>query len=446
MSGDIASEGSRRAVADSQGMKSSRMRIVHLNAHGHHGGAARAALRINRALRALGGESRLLAPCINRTEPGVEAAAWPPTAWHLRIRLALDQIPRWSVFNFSTTQFTTGLAPRPGAARLYERSADLIHLHWIGKGTLPLRELAKLHRPLVWTLHDMWPLTGGCHYDDGCGRFLTGCGFCPILRSRRGHDLSSRIFTAKAKAYAGLDLTFVAPSRWLGKLAREAPLTHSHPVWVIPNPLDREVFAPRDWAAARARLGLDADTAVVAFLAMGGATEPRKGFDLLCAALDRLAADRENALMRICVLVIGGSISTLTATGFETRAVGHLSRDEDIAMALAAADVLVAPSRQDNLPNTVMEALACGVPCVAFDVGGLPDLIEHQVNGYLAKPFDTDDLARGIGWVLASPERHAALSAAARESTSRFDPQTVAGQYLSLYQEILDRHRAPTTK
>lgn len=415
------------------------VKVVHVNARTHSGGAARAALRLHRALLGTGVDSRLRAPCVDERETGVEAITWPATAWHARLHLARDQLPRWSAGSFAvTTQFTTGLGPRPGAARRCARDADIVHLHWIGKGTLPIRELAKLDRPVVWTLHDMWPLTGGCHYDGECGRFTDRCGCCPVLRSSRGRDLSYRLLEAKREAYAHTRPTFVAPSRWMASAAQSSHAAKGCAVRVIPNALERTVFTPRDGAACRTALGLPQDVGVIAFAAMGGAAEPRKGFDLLQAAV--VALKTAPGPRPLHLLVIGGAGQD--DAPIPTTGTGHLDNEDAVARALSAADVLVAPSRQDNLPNTVAEALACGVPAVAFDVGGLPDLIEHERNGYLAQPFDTSDLARGIAWVLQDPERHAALRAAARESTTRLAPERVAAQHIELYQEILDRHRA----
>lgn len=409
-----------------------------ISARSHAGGAAKAAVRLHRALRASGLVTELCAPCVDQEEPGVKAIGLWPTPTHARLRLALDQVPRWLAQAFGTQQFTTALGPPPLGLGRTLREADLVHLHWIGKGTLPLRRLARLDRPVVWTLHDMWPLTGGCHYDEGCGRFMQSCGLCPVLRSHRECDLSRHILHAKQNAYRLLNLTFVAPSEWMAGMVRAATVAKGLPVYVIPNAVDRQLFIPGDRAVAREALGLSNDAKIVAFAAMGGGAEPRKGFDLLQAAMHLLR--EQNNAHSLQLLVIGGA-APASWEDLPSIATGHLAGEADMAKALGAADVLILPSRQDNLPNTVAEALACGVPVVAFKLGGLPDLVQHQHNGYLAQPFDVADLARGIAWVLEDTDRHAALRQAARKSTARFEPAAVAEQHLALYQKILHRQR-----
>jgi glycosyltransferase involved in cell wall biosynthesis len=270
------------------------------------------------------------------------------------------------------------------------------------------------------------------------------CGRCPVLGSNREDDLSTRVFKKKQLSYSALDLSFIAPSRWLAELAAASPLGRGRLVRVIPNTLDRSIFAPTNARAYRARLGLPETGYVIAFAAMGGASDPRKGFDLLVGALPRVATLL--APKSIHVLVIGGSAAMVPPkNGITVRGTGHLDTDKAVAEVLNAVDVLVAPSRQDNLPNTVMEALSCGLPCVAFDVGGMPDLIDHKQNGYLAQPFDTSDLAHGIAWVIEDSERYDGLRHAARDSTRRFDPVSVATQHIALYREIVERHRGATS-
>lgn len=416
------------------------MHVSLLSARSHQGGAARAAVRLLRALRGHGVQATLHTPCIDSPESGVKAIGRWPTATHARMRLALDQYPRWLRGHAGTDQFTTGLGPAPvGLERAFD-AADLLHLHWIGKGTLPLRRLARLSLPVVWTLHDQWPITGGCHYDAGCGRFAYGCGSCPVLGSTRATDLSARLFQMKRSAYRDIDLSFIAPSRWLADQVRAAPLGRDHPVHLIPNALDRTVFSPgTDRAAARRALRLPATARVVAFSAMGGTQEPRKGFDLLQDALRQLATTLPHADTHL--LVIGGTVTAAADLPLPARGTGHIEDEPALARVLAAADLLVAPSRQDNLPNTVLEALACGVPAVAFDIGGMPDLIEHQRSGYLAQPFDAADLAAGIAWVLGDDDRHRALCLAARDSTERYAPASIAARHVGLYEALLTRPR-----
>lgn len=411
--------------------------ITSLCATSHRGGAALAAVRLHRALRGHVANIQFVALSVQRFEPGIAGLGAYSLSKSLRWRLALDQIPRWLSGGYGTEQFNTALGPSPFGLREAVERSDIVHLHWIGKGMLPLRALRRMRKPIVWTLHDMWPITGGCHYDSECGRFAERCGRCPILRSHRPRDLSRYLIERKRLIYGEVRPTFIAPSRWIADAARKSRVGVGGAISVIPNTLDRTIFAPNDREATRRTLRLPVHAMVIAFAAMGGGTERRKGFDLLKAALRELSTAPGRRPLHL--LVIGGpgrDDAPIPITG-----TGHLDGEDAVARALSAADVLVAPSRQDNLPNTVAEALACGVPAVAFNVGGLPDLITHYWNGYLARPFDTADLARGIAWVLQDPERHTALRAAARESTVRFSPERVAAQHIELYQEILDRHR-----
>jgi glycosyltransferase involved in cell wall biosynthesis len=315
-------------------------------------------------------------------------------------------------------------------------------LHWITGGMLKVSSLRALRRPLVWTLHDMWAFTGGCHYDNDCGRFAAVCGQCPVLRSTHQFDLSQIGWRRKYKAYGNLPLHIVTPSRWLGDLAQNSPLLGRFPVSVIPNAIDTNVFRPVDKQLARQLLGLPAERKIILFGALRATTEERKGYRFLVDALMKLSAGASDD--KLTAAVLGASRpKEVPDLGMESIFLGTMSDDVSLALAYSAADVLVAPSSQENLSNAVMESLSCGTPVVAFRIGGMPDMIAHENNGYLAKPFDTADLANGLAWVLADPRRHAALGSNAREFViGNFSSQRIAGRHTELYERVLGERAA----
>lgn len=312
--------------------------------------------------------------------------------------------------------------------------ADLLHLHWIGFNYLPISSWARLRQPVVWTLHDSWAFTGGCHIPHDCRRYEDACGKCPILHSEREHDLSRWNWKAKAHALPKMHPIIVAPSVWLSDCARRSSLLGGAEIHTIAHGLDLDIFHPMDRAVARAALGVPLDRPLIAFGAMFALLDWNKGADLLTEALNQLDIDAD--------LLIFGSDSVPENLKRTSYTAGTLTDEKRIAQVYAAADVMIVPSRSENLPNTIIESLACGTPVVAFRIGGIPDLIEHQVNGYLAEPFDTEDLARGIAWVLEDPERHARLRAAARAKAEReYEITHIARRYLALYEDVLGRRR-----
>ena len=284
-------------------------------------------------------------------------------------------------------------------------------------------------------MHDMWPFTGGCHYDEGCGRYRQSCGRCPQLGSNRERDLSRWVWNQKSRNWRKIPMTIVAPSRWIAECARQSSLFGAMRVEHIPNGIDTDIYQPLDKAKARSRFDLPPDSMLILFGAAAIGRDTRKGLQLLPAAIEQIAA----RLAR-CTLVTFGSVGqdALPSFPIPARHIGEIHGEAELAALYAAADVFVAPSLQDNLPNTVMEALACGTPCVAFNIGGMPDMIEHMRNGYLARPFESGDLAEGIAWVIESPERRRELSESARRKIEQeFTLPLQAQRYRALYAEIL---------
>lgn len=392
------------------------------------GGAAIAAHRLHNGLRRINVDSQMIVLRKTSDDPTVHELAGPGSDLMRRRSWGVNGLPL-RIYRHRDHKATWSVNWFPYTCAWGRIKADIVHLHWVGQNFLPLGALNALRAPIVWTLHDEWAYTGGCHYSGGCERFTARCGACPQLSSRREHDLSRGVWAAKSRSWRDLPITIVTPSTWLAERARRSSLFADRRIEVIPNGLDLDLFAPRSKHA-------NTDRMQILFGADRATDDPRKGFVYLVQALELLASAGWEA--RAQAVVFGESDSSTLP--LPSRSVGRLSDANELAALYSNADVFVAPSTQDNLPNTIMESLACGTPVVAFRIGGIPDLIEHQVNGYLAEPFDTADLARGIAWVLEDAERLARLRAAARAKAEReYEITAIARRYLALYEDILSR-------
>ncbi len=313
---------------------------------------------------------------------------------------------------------------------------DLVNLHWIGYGFVPIKALSEFKRPIVWHLADTWAFTGGCHYPKTCLGYLDKCGRCPQLGSERDNDVTRWIWKMKSKYWRTIDLTIVAQSRWMRDCVKACSLFNNRRIEIIPAGLDETVFRPMDKLEARAVENIPAAGAIILMGAYGGTRDPRKGFHLLVEALKALAKD--GWADKAELLIFGGNEPVPAAiTGLRTRYLGYVPGDSLIRL-YNAADVFVCPSTQENFGQTVLESLSCGTPVVAFDIGGPSDMVRHEQNGYLARPFSTDDLARGIAWVLADKSRRRYLAAQARQKVEEhYTIEKVARSYVNLYKEVL---------
>ena len=308
---------------------------------------------------------------------------------------------------------------------------DVVHLHWIADSFVPLYSLARLTAPIVWTLHDTWALTGGCHILKGCEFYRQGCGRCPELGSRAGFDMSSVGYLLRAAAYKKVRMTIVAPSRHLEMLAKASPLIQNYPIVRIPNGVDTERFRPIDKRVARHLLQLPQDVPLLVFGAVAPGRDPNKGIDLLCDALRELPMPLRG---HVQCAVFGGSVAALE-TPLPAIELGRLHDDVSLALAYSAADVFICPSREENLPNTIMESLACGTPVVAFRTGGIPDMVDDGENGVLAPCHDVKALAEGIAKILlGSVDQKQRLSCAARQkAVDEYALPDIARRYHDLY-------------
>ncbi|GAA4408807.1 glycosyltransferase family 4 protein [Nibrella viscosa] len=422
------------------------MKIVQLSTYHTTGGAAVAATRLHRALQRYGIDSSLLVGTSRRQEmpqpdPGVIRLANNFLADQMAFgrfvteRLFFLPYERDKSVRFQFSPAITGadLTFHPAI-----QQADIIHLHWINFGFLSVKGLGRLFRlgkPVVWTLHDMWMFTGGCHYSRGCDHYQTHCHHCPYLRRPGEHDLSFQVFDDKRQAYQDAPLTVVSPSRWLRDLAGSSPLGRAFQALTIPNPIDTDVFQPANRQAIRERLGLPTDRPLILFGSFNTA-DPRKGFQYFTEAL-RLLKDRLNAIQPEILIFGKGHAGNFVHLPFPVRHLGLLTTEAQTAAAYNAADVMVVPSLEDNLPNTVVESLACGTPIIGFQTGGIPEMIDHQQNGYLAAVGSAEELAEGMHWLLTTANPAALREQARQTAEKRFSEPVVAQQFLELYTSLL---------
>jgi len=404
------------------------MRVVHISTFDRQGGAAIAAHRLHEALRRAGVDSSMLVLHASGEEDHI-ASVLETRGDYLayKIGTAIDErtvrfIKEKGAGSFSLARFGSGISGHP-----LVREADIIQLHWTQGGYVSLTGMKKvfdLDKPVIWTMHDMWPFTGGCHYSGGCAGYTGDCPDCPMLKDRYA-DMTRRVLVKKQNIYRGARLYPVGCSTWLAGVAAESTAFEGLETRALPNPIDTDVYKPMDKGQARNNLGLDPDGTYILF----GAASPgikRKGFTYLAEALGQIEGQ--------CQLLVYGAGAMPEVPGLPVTALGKLD-SEGLRDAYGAADVFVVPSLEDNLPNTVMEAMACGVPVAAFDAGGISDMIEHTRTGYLAQIRSSEDLARGIEWCLAHSEE---LGVHARQKVEENYAYPVAARgYIKLYEEVL---------
>ncbi len=409
------------------------MKVLHLSTSDIEHGAARAAYRLHQGLKQINVNSQMLV----RAKFTIDRNVLAEKTLQTKLGPPLGNFPLRFYPHRSTNLFSSQWFPDAIAAKVKQLNPDVVNLHWICNGFVQIETLAKLNKPLVWTLHDMWPFTGGCHYTQDCDRFQTVCGNCPQLNSRHSWDLSHWVWQRKVKAWQNLNLTIVSPSHWLAQQARISSLFKSFPIEVIPHGLDLAKYKPVSQITARQLLGLPPNKKLVLFGASPGTTgDRRKGLQFLQPALQRLL---QQTRAQDLELVIFGAIAPPKPInlGFSVHYLGQFNDDISLTLVYSAADVMVVPSMQEAFGQTASESLACGTPVVAFNTTGLKDIVNHQQNGYLAQPFAIEDLAEGIAWVLADRDRLSQLRHQARLKAEReFNLELQANRYLSLFEQL----------
>lgn len=408
------------------------MKILIVSTSDLKGGAAIAAYRLLQGLVSAGHSAKMMVlDKLSNNGSVIQVGGGFRSKWNFvnerGVIYAKNNFSRENLFDVSIAN--TGVSI---TKTLEFKEADIIHLHWTNQGMLSLSELDKIlssGKKVVWTMHDMWAFTGICHHAGTCENFKHGCGMCPYLLSPSKNDLSRKVFEKKQKIYSKGNITFVACSDWLRDLAAQSPLTNGHTLLSIPNPIDTTIYRPKNKFSIRNVMNLPKDKKVVLFAA-AKVSDKRKGIDFLYDAANKLAKSDSSNILFLIAGSKGEEISSKLP--FSSFNLGYVDTDKMVDL-YNVADLFVTPSLQENLPNTIMEAMACGTACVGFDIGGIPEMIQHKTTGYVAKYRDAEDLANGISWVLDESDSETISSDSREFVINNYSQNKIVSRYVDAY-------------
>ena len=416
------------------------MRVLIVNTSERTGGAAVAASRLMEALNNNGVKAKMLVR--DKETDRLTVAAVPGQKW-MQFYFLWERFVVWLRLHFNRKHLFEVDIANCGAdvTQLPEfQEADVVHLHWINQGMLSLKGIRKIlntGKPVVWTMHDIWPATAICHLTLDCRNFETQCAHCRLLPGNGStNDLSTQIWKRKQQMLNDRQITFVTCSQWLAGEAQKSALLKGQRVVSIPNPIDTHIYTPKDKQQARQRVGLPTEGRIILF-ASQRVTNRNKGMGYLLEACRLLAEQYPEKKEDITVAILGGHAEEIEGQlPFRTCPLGYVNDEQRIVDIYNAADVFVLPSLSENLPNTIMEAMACGVPSVGFRIGGIPEEIDHQQNGYVADYCSSEDLARGIWWTLYEADHEAVRKACLQKVAHNYSQQSVANRYLEVYESL----------
>ena len=357
-------------------------------------------------------------------------------AWERFIIFLNNKFNRSDLFRVSIANTGNNLINHP-----IIKNADIIHLHWINHGFLSLKSIhsiIKTGKPVVWTMHDMWPCTGICHHARECINFTNECGNCFYLTSNKKNDLSYRVFQKKKELIYANNITLVGCSKWLANKAKISNLSKNQNIVSIPNPINISLFDITDKMHARKMFNLPSNKQLILFGAIN-INDKRKGIDYLVEGIKNLQSDYHKSADNIELVVMGNVNYNLdTMFNIPVHNMGYINEKEKVVGLYNASDIFVTPSLDENLPNVIMEAMACGIPCVGFNTGGIPEMIDHKQNGYVAYYEDAADLAKGINWILNEADYNVLSENARKKVVESYSEDIVTDKYMQLYKNLLN--------
>jgi glycosyltransferase involved in cell wall biosynthesis len=417
------------------------MHVVFLNTNQTRGGAAIAANRYFNAFRSVGGESTFAA--LNLEEPGNGYV-------NLKHSLPFRKLVKYFFKKEKRKTFrrkipgegywSVSMYPRFQYRRIKRLKPEMLCLNWINDDFLSVPEIGKFKVPIVWVFHDLWGVTGGCHYPGDCTGLQTGCGNCPKLKYSHEHDWSRYLWLQKYENWKDLDITVLCPSNWMAGMVKKSLLFGDKRIEVCPYSIELDVFKPMGSVALRESLGIRQDQKVLLFGAVNSMHDTRKGAHLLVDALTRL--EGKVPADDLVFLVFGAKESPeLEKVPFKVVNLGFIREKSELAKYYAASTAFVLPSLEDNLPNTVLESLACGTPVVAFNIGGISDMIDHEQNGLLVEETDTKKLADALERMVKMPDdQYRKMQSAARNKIeTNYSPEVVGKRLKQIFESITQK-------
>ncbi len=421
------------------------MKILHITTYDIQGGAARAAYRLHKGLRQIEQNSQMLVRYKSSTDDSVvPLTPAPPTPDNFFLETIIQE--NYIDSHRTPLSDTIFSLPYPGydlSILTVVQMADVINLHWVARFQSPftLQKLFTLGKPIVWTLHDQWAFTGGCHYSAGCKKYRHDCASCPQLIDD-SFNLPKAVLKDKIALFKNANLAIVSPSHWLASCAQKSKLFKDLRVEVIPYSLEVETFSPLPKPKAKKKLGLGPETITILFGAVD-AKEKRKGFQVLLAAMQRCLSNAKFQQLiadeRLKILSFGHLNDDLKAIDIPVLSLGYLESDEKISLVYSAADLFVLPSLEDNSPLTMLEAMSCGTPVIGSSVGGIPDMVKDEVTGKLFSPGESKKLSEAILSFLFNSKQQEIMGQNCRQLIEKdYALPVQAKRYLDLYQDLLE--------
>jgi len=411
------------------------MKILIVSTNDIKGGASRATYRLYESLLKNKIDCKMLVATKTLVDDNIISSSSLFFMIRSRLSYLFDSFPTRFYLKRSKRFFSNNIISFNGIVKkINSMNPDIVHFHWVGNGFFRIKDINKIKAPIVWSLHDNWLFTGGCHIMLDCEKYKSECKCCPNLGSNSVYDLSKINFNIKRKTFKNQnDLTIIGLSKWIYSCSKNSYLLKDKKHFNIPNPIDTESFKPKNKAISRKKLGLPEQKKLILFGAFDVTADFNKGFYLLIKALEMIDD------FEVELVVFGrADHEHLEKIKLKTHYLGYIGDDEKLINIYNSSDLIIVPSLQENLSNTIMEAQSCGLPVVAFNVCGNSDLVEHLKTGYLAKPFEYKDLKNGIDWILNNKSHDLICQNSRKKIKNEFESNKVARRYIKVYNNILN--------